>query len=323
MGDGGNSPFVQRPGQYVTERPSAESDVIRVWRQMKRASLCIGLIYLVLTGCALLIGKPILYAVGIAALFMTLVTTYRRTRPEQAVDENRQPIYDLRGRPMMTGSVWYTIIVASVIIPAALAIGPELANVLWPTSFTFDHITIKLWIIGGLLAICSPLAVATWRYIAEMFDPLGPTIPRTAAPIAGVVTPFNARRYTEMLNPPPMPPEVQVQPASYRTRVDLWDKVDDRHSHSVGAATFPVHPDALKAVARSVMAGHSFSEREMAGNGNPLRNRDEFNAIRDTLLERNLIHWNDPDEPRQGTSFTRAGLAVMHHLAENGSGERY
>jgi hypothetical protein len=78
-------------------------------------------------------------------------------------------------------------------------------------------------------------------------------------------------------------------------------------------ADLEVEADQLVRVARSVLAGASFSEGSLTGYAAPL-SRSQFRSLRDTFLARGWIAWKNNDAKAQGLEFTRAGLAVMRGI---------
>lgn len=73
----------------------------------------------------------------------------------------------------------------------------------------------------------------------------------------------------------------------------------------------------LYALAQGLSAGESFSVGHWVGNGRPFT-RTEFEALR-VAMERTtpkLAEWINPQVKGQGMRLTRAGLAVMHKMAQ-------
>lgn len=71
----------------------------------------------------------------------------------------------------------------------------------------------------------------------------------------------------------------------------------------------------LAAVARAVVAGAPFSQREMVDN-RKLLSRGEFDEMKDEMLERGIIIYRNPEYPKLGFEMTRAGGAVMRNMAD-------
>jgi hypothetical protein len=77
----------------------------------------------------------------------------------------------------------------------------------------------------------------------------------------------------------------------------------------------PGKPEALAALARGVLAGRPMAEDSWSGRAGPF-SRSEFRQIRDTLIERGLATWRNPDAKAQGCELTAAGRAVFRRLAD-------
>lgn len=69
--------------------------------------------------------------------------------------------------------------------------------------------------------------------------------------------------------------------------------------------------EKLASVARLVLGGRSFSEREFLG----LLSQSEFRALRDELIKRGMLAWRNGESPQQGADFTVFGRQVMRRLA--------
>jgi hypothetical protein len=77
----------------------------------------------------------------------------------------------------------------------------------------------------------------------------------------------------------------------------------------------PGKPEALAMLARGVLAGRPMAEDSWSGGAGPF-SRSEFRAIRDTLIERGLATWRNPDAKAQGCELTHAGRAMFRRLAD-------
>jgi hypothetical protein len=77
----------------------------------------------------------------------------------------------------------------------------------------------------------------------------------------------------------------------------------------------PGKPEALAALARGVLAGRPMAEDSWSGRAGPF-SRSEFRQIRDTLIERGLATWRNPDAKAQGCELTAAGRAVFRRLVD-------
>jgi hypothetical protein len=76
----------------------------------------------------------------------------------------------------------------------------------------------------------------------------------------------------------------------------------------------PVSMDKVTQLARGIVQGRPFTEREWTGAGKPLT-EDELETIREKFLAKGWVRWINDDEHRQGMEFTAKGLAVMKGLA--------
>jgi hypothetical protein len=103
-----------------------------------------------------------------------------------------------------------------------------------------------------------------------------------------------------IVGPPVALPPIQVEVTSGQKQVYL---------------DLPGKPEALAMLARGVLAGRPMAEDSWSGRAGPF-SRSEFRAIRDTLIERGLATWRNPDAKAQGCELTHAGRAMFRRLAE-------
>jgi hypothetical protein len=87
------------------------------------------------------------------------------------------------------------------------------------------------------------------------------------------------------------------------------------NGHSVDFIDLPVKPEKLSALARGLLAGRSFNQTAWTGSAG-IFSRSEFDALRDTMIERGLLAWRNPESKAQGCDLTAAGRAVMRRLAD-------
>ena len=74
------------------------------------------------------------------------------------------------------------------------------------------------------------------------------------------------------------------------------------------------YPEKLPALAAGLLAGRQFAQTSWVGAGQ-LFSRSEFDQVRDTMIERGLAAWKNPEAKAQGVTLTAAGRAVMRRLA--------
>lgn len=76
------------------------------------------------------------------------------------------------------------------------------------------------------------------------------------------------------------------------------------------------YSDRLGTFARGALAGEPISERRWSGAG-ALFSQAEFRTLRDVMLARGWLRWNDPGNPQQGLELSPAGRACLRALASN------
>src|SRR3990167_450552 len=69
---------------------------------------------------------------------------------------------------------------------------------------------------------------------------------------------------------------------------------------------------AVCEMAQGIIAGKAFTQREWAH----IYNRDEFNALRDTLIQLGYAAWRDPDDHKLSAYLLPPGRALFRALAE-------
>jgi len=106
----------------------------------------------------------------------------------------------------------------------------------------------------------------------------------------------------------PEPQQAPALPASIRVEV----------SRDEGRAVFyidlPAKPEKLTQLARGLLAGRSFNQTAWTGSAGVF-SRSEFDALRDTMIQRGLLAWRNPESKSQGCDLTAAGRAVIRRLA--------
>jgi hypothetical protein len=95
-------------------------------------------------------------------------------------------------------------------------------------------------------------------------------------------------------------------------RVELTDKPN----RSMRLIDLPLPDDKLKAVAKGLAAGRSFSRRGLSG----ILTESEFTALSGAMLEGNLVRYRQADNPRSGFELAPAGRALVRKLVGRGVG---
>ena len=95
-------------------------------------------------------------------------------------------------------------------------------------------------------------------------------------------------------------------------RVDITERHDG--GMRLRFLDVPIAEHKIITLARGVMNGRAFSEREWAGRGRPL-SVSEFRELREQLFRANYMRWQDGGR-RQGVEFTAKGRALFRRLAE-------
>lgn len=108
----------------------------------------------------------------------------------------------------------------------------------------------------------------------------------------------------------PLPPASPALPASIRV------ELAQNNGHQVDFIDLPVSPEKLPSLARGLLAGRSFNQTAWTGSGG-IFSRSEFDALRDTMIQRGLMSWRNPEAKAQGCELTAAGRAVMRRLADS------
>lgn len=83
---------------------------------------------------------------------------------------------------------------------------------------------------------------------------------------------------------------------------------------SLAISELPGTTMQLSALAAGLVEGKSLAESAWVGNDNVF-NRGEFVALRDELIRRGFAEWVSEGNPARGSRLTRAGNALMKHLA--------
>ena len=295
------APMKTDPGQYVIKKEDQASETKTPWQQIKLLRRCVVGAYLGVTICLVLIGRVVFVLLGLAFAVFAAWAVWRRT--------------GLRAT---------AAIILLVIGTPVLVCGPPLLSERWPDTLTLALLTTGFfrwvataWAIG--LVVCwamIPFAFGVIRFGSEIIDPNSPTAPRTAIGWPGTIWPWQSGQIFKAMNPP----EVEQVPAQLqmRTQVDVGYRTENGYNRR-DIVSFPVEPETMQVVARRILAGGTFSERAMAGEGRPLSGRDQFNTVRDELIARGLAYWKNEEHRNQGIEFNKVGLQVLRHLARDGT----
>ena len=71
----------------------------------------------------------------------------------------------------------------------------------------------------------------------------------------------------------------------------------------------------LAAIARAVVSGSPFSQREIVEKLK-ICSRGEYEEIRDEMIDRGIVVLKNPERTGLGTEFSRAGMAAMRDMAD-------
>lgn len=74
------------------------------------------------------------------------------------------------------------------------------------------------------------------------------------------------------------------------------------------------YADRLPQLAAGLTNGRQFAQAAWCGQSG-IFSRSEFDALRDTMIERGLMAWKNPEAKAQGVVLTAAGRSVMKRLA--------
>ena len=110
--------------------------------------------------------------------------------------------------------------------------------------------------------------------------------------------------------PEPVPPE----------RFEIVIQQKTPAGHSTVWLDIPGKPAAFAQFARAAISGMPISEAAWIGAGNPY-SKAQFGALRDTLLQRALLEWVNPDAHNQGLQPTRAGRVVLQAWLDQWDGQ--
>ena len=98
-------------------------------------------------------------------------------------------------------------------------------------------------------------------------------------------------------------------------RIQIDEVTADGHIRQNRFANLPISNDKLTVIARGLLGGRSFSEREWSGAGKILSS-NEFRTLRTEMIKRGLLEVANDKDQRQGYVLTRTGRAVMTKFSQ-------
>lgn len=95
--------------------------------------------------------------------------------------------------------------------------------------------------------------------------------------------------------------------------------LDQDDGRKVDIIDLPASKDQLISLADGLLTGSTFSEAAWTGQGS-IFSRSQFARLRDELVRRGLLSWNNPNTPARGLSLTPGGKAAMRYFASFAGG---
>jgi hypothetical protein len=106
------------------------------------------------------------------------------------------------------------------------------------------------------------------------------------------------------------PERAQVDASTLRTEPTITH-VSVTEGTNTKLINLPANEKQLEALAVGVLHhGRSLSQREWTGAGRPF-SINQFNALRDEMQRRGLLHLVSEKDPRQGVALNRVGVAML------------
>jgi len=81
-----------------------------------------------------------------------------------------------------------------------------------------------------------------------------------------------------------------------------------------------VRPEQLSQLFTGALRGESLGEARWSGDGKPF-SRKTYRAVRDGLIEADLLAWRDSDHRKQGLTLTKSGRPVLERWIEQFEGQ--
>lgn len=91
---------------------------------------------------------------------------------------------------------------------------------------------------------------------------------------------------------------------------------DEGNDYSQTWKKLPVAPYKLKVIAQACLNGEGFTYRKWAEGGNKLLTDPEWRALHEAMVQLGMLEPVNPDEPRQGYSWTSFGMDVMTQVVK-------
>jgi hypothetical protein len=105
-----------------------------------------------------------------------------------------------------------------------------------------------------------------------------------------------------------------MEPQELTTRIQVISS-DPASAFAAGVwAELPLPVETVRQAARRILETGAFSH-SLAGPGKPL-SRSQYEALRDELLARGLLVWQNPAAHSRGLEITAAGRAVLRRLSD-------
>ncbi len=98
------------------------------------------------------------------------------------------------------------------------------------------------------------------------------------------------------------------------TRIQIDEVTTQGHIRQSKYFDLPISEDKLTVLARGLLGGRPFSEREWAGAGRILSS-NEFRSLRSEMIKRELLEMANPKDQRQGYILTAPGRGLMKRFA--------
>ena len=96
----------------------------------------------------------------------------------------------------------------------------------------------------------------------------------------------------------------------HTTSINVRVEQDGRGPQDLFLQFEDVRPEQLNELFMAVLRGNSMSESSWTGAGK-LLSKKRFRAVRDGLMDADLLRWQNEDAHAQGLTLTKAGRAVL------------
>ena len=102
----------------------------------------------------------------------------------------------------------------------------------------------------------------------------------------------------------------------HTTSINVRVEQDGRGPRDLFLQFEDVRPEQLNELFMAVLRGNSMSESSWTGAGK-LLSKKRFRAVRDGLMDADLLRWQNEDAHAQGLTLTKAGRAVLSRWCED------